>query len=242
MKKLRQWFLHHWFGGVFAILGSIWLATTVAYALGAKSITFGNRYGTDATIEFGREHDRPVLGLADGVGLELDAEGPALHGTIVKLEAGLPVLCWICGDQDTAGGVGRVDYRQGDWFFRVPRDESLNRALQEERSEWRDFVLTIAYNRATGERVKVDAQASFAEQEQVLAQRGLVVGKAAQLRPESLSDLPAVSMQREGCVIVQAAFVASFLLWLVLGGLAALVVWAVRRRRPPAGTASGAGK
>jgi hypothetical protein len=237
MQKLRRWFLHHWFGAVFVLLGGIWLATTVAYALGAKGISFANRYGPPATIDFGRKYDFPVVGLADGVGLELDAGGPALHGSIVKLETGLPVLCRICGYHDTAGGVGLVDYRQGDWFFRAPRDESRSREAHEGRPESRDFILTIAYNRTTGERVRVDADATFAEQEQLLAQRGLVVGEGARLTPAALGDLPTVSMQREGCVIVQLAFVAVAVLWLVLGGLAALLIWAIRRRRPPAAAA-----
>lgn len=76
----------------------------------------------------------------------------------------------------------------------------------------------------------VDADATLVEQEKVLAARGLAVDEAARLRPDAITDLRAVSMQREGCVIVQAAFVLAALLWLVVGGPIALVVRARRRR------------
>jgi len=231
MQALRRLFLQHWFGGVFVLLGAIWLVTTIAWLFGAQSISFGNRYGPRPTIDFMREHDRTVVGLGEGVGLELDEAGPVLHGSIVKLESGLPVLCWICGYHDTAGGIGMVDYRRGDWFYREPRDESGSYEARQGRAESRDFILTLAYNRATGERVRVDVDATFDEQQQALAQRGLAVDEASRLALATIGDLPTVSMMREGCAIVQAAFVAAALLWLVCGGTAALIGWAIRRRR-----------
>ena len=100
-----------------------------------------------------REYDHPVVELRDGVGLELDANGSQLTGTIVKLEPAPIGLCWLCGRNDTAGGIARVAYRQGDWLFRAPEDPSSNdEVLRGASPESRDYILTLAYNRATGER------------------------------------------------------------------------------------------
>ena len=231
MSTLRRWFLKHWFFGVFAIIGGIWLATTMAYLLGAKSITFGNRYGSDATIDFGREHDYPVVRLGKDVGLELNRSVPSLHGSIVNLKPGLPVLCWVCGATDKHGGVAMVDYRQGDWFYRAPFDNSKNGEAHTGRPASREFILTIAYNRVTRERVMVGADASLPEQEQALTSRGLGLTDASKLSAATLKDLPDVSMMREGCLVVQLAFVAVALLWLVVGGLIALLTRLVRGRK-----------
>src|SRR5262245_41324711 len=106
MEALRRWFLAHWFPGVFAIIGGLWVVTLVAYAAGADGITFASRYtGDDARIDFMREHERPYMGLADGVALGLDTGGPRVRGTIVRLEPGLPGIRWVCGESDSAGGI-----------------------------------------------------------------------------------------------------------------------------------------
>jgi hypothetical protein len=230
MQKLRAWFLRNWFAGIYVILGGVWLATTIAYLTGAKSITFGNRYGQKPTIDFMREHERTVVGLADGLGLELAAGGPKLHGSVVKLRAGLPIVCWVCGDFDEDGGIGQVDFRQGDWFFRAPTDLSKNSQLKNGREEWVAAMRTIAWNRATAERVQVGIQDSLGAQEAELEKRGLVRSPATALSAETIADLETVSMQREGCVIYNAAFVAAALLWLVIGGPIWLVVWLRRRK------------
>lgn len=233
MNAFRRWFLGHWFGGVFAIIAGIWIVTLIAYAAGAEGISFRNRYtGQPATIDFMRKHDHPMVGLAEGVGLELHAAGEELHGTVVKIEPAWPVVGWVCGEQGKAGGLARVDYRQGDWVYRAPRDESNNHeAVHGRREESRNYILTLAYDRATGERVIVPADASLDAQAKLLEARGLVVADASRITLESLVDLPVVSVQREGCIIFNAAFVAVSLLWLVLGGLAALIVRVVRARR-----------
>jgi hypothetical protein len=233
MNALRRWFLGHWFLGVFAIIGGIWVLTLVAYAAGAEGISFRNRYtGQPATIDFMREHERPYVGLADGVGLGLDTGGPQLRATIVKLEPGLPGLRWVCGSNDTAGGIAMVTHRQGDWLYRAPSDESKNdEAVNGRRPESRAYILTLAYNRATGERVVVEPDTPVAAQAELLAARGLEVSDATRMTLESLTDLPVVSMQREGCVIFNAAFIAVTLLWLVIGGLALLLVRVIRARR-----------
>lgn len=124
-----------------------------------------------------------------------------------------------------------VDYRRGDWFYRAPVDRSNDREAREGRPESRAFINTIAYNRATGERVVVEASAGVAAQERALSNRGLPADDVSRLSLESLGDLGTVSMMREGCVIVQAAFLAAAALWLVLGGLAVLLVHLVRRAR-----------
>jgi hypothetical protein len=99
------------------------------------------------------------------------------------------------------------------------------------RPESRAFILTLAYDRTTGERVVVEANTTLAAQERLLGARGLVVSEATRITPESLVDLSVVSVQREGCVIFNAAFVAASLLWLVFGGLTLLLVRAIASRR-----------
>lgn len=233
MRSVRRSFLEHWFLGVVAIILGVWLLTLVAYDLGVDGISFRNRYtGQYATIDFMREHDRPFVGLADGVGLELDAGGPQLRATVVALEPGLPGFSLICGSHGTADGIAMVTHRQGDWLYRAPSDESKNHeAVNGRRPESRAFILTLAYDRKTGERVVVEPNTPLAAQEALLAERGLVVSDATRIGLESLTDLPVISMQREGCVIFNAAFVAVTILWLVIGGLALLLVRVVRARR-----------
>jgi hypothetical protein len=229
---MRRWFIGHWFWGVVIIIAGVWLATNVAYALGARSITFSNRYGADATIEFMREHERTVVSLGPGVGLQLEAGGAQLHGMIVRLTPGLPVVCWICGRFDTNGSLGQVDFRAGDWLYRAPDDHHLVQ-LDGLRAETRDAFCTVAYNRTTGERVMLPAQAGVQEQEAALRAHGLVPGEAARLSPAAIGDLAVVSMMSEGCVIFELAFVATTLLWFVFGGLTWVVVRTVRRARAP---------
>jgi len=233
MNALRRWFLGHWFLGVFAIIGGVWVLTLVAYAIGAEGISFDNRYtGQPATIDFMREHDRLYVQLADDVGLGLDTGGPELRATIVKLEPALPVLGSVCGAQTTEGGIGIVTHRQGDWFFRAPSDESKNHeAVHGRRPESRAYILTLAYDRSTGERVMVEPDTPLAAQAALLAERGLASSDASRMTLESLTDLPVASVQREGCVIFNLAFVATLLLWLALGGLALLLVRMVQAAR-----------
>jgi hypothetical protein len=238
MTELRRRFLDHWFLGVFVIIGGLWVVTLIAYASGAEGISVRNRYtGQPATIDFMREHERPLVSLGDGVALELDANGPQLRATVVKVEPGLPGLGWVCGELDTAGGLAMVTHRQGDWFFRAPSDESNNHeAVHGRRPESRAFILTLAYDRKTGERVIVEPDTPLPAQAELLAARGLAVSEDARLTFPALTDLPVVSMQREGCVIFNVAFVLVTLLWLVLGGLSLLIVHTLRSRRRGAGT------
>jgi hypothetical protein len=141
------------------------------------------------------------------------------------------VLCVFCGWNLKAGGIAMVEYRRGDWFYSAPHDESqfLEAHVGSERS--RTFILTRAYNRATRERVVVGADSSLAEQELALSQRGLTVDPQWRLQTATIRDLPSVSMMREGCVITQLAFVGAAIVWLVFGGIAALIAIAIRRRR-----------
>lgn len=227
LAALAPRFRRRWFSGVFVIILGVWVATGLAYAFGARGITFSNPYGEDATIDFMRQYDHEVLGLGEDLGLELHNSG----GSIVRLEDGLPVLCWICGDRDQAGMLGLVQFRAGDWFYRAPDEHRLVKDLGALRAETREAMLTLAYNRATGERVMVGERADAAEQAALLAARGLSLAAEARLGPSTLGDLARVSMQREGCVIVNLAFVAAMLLWLVVGGLAWSLVRVLRGRR-----------
>ena len=236
-NAVRRWFLQHWFGGMFVIIGAVWVITSVAYYFGAQSITFPNRYGTRPTIDFMREHDQPVVALREGVGLELHTGGSHLSGSIVLLTDGLPVLCWICGTYDTHGGISQVAFRTGDWFYRAPDDHRLV-DLRSLPAAVRDAFRTVAYNRATGERVMLRDDAGTDEQAAALASRGLAMTEANRLRLETIADLPPVSMMREGCVIFQLAFAAVVALWFVVGGLAWILVRLFRRLRVKRGPAS----
>jgi hypothetical protein len=98
MTTMRRWFLAHWFAAVFLLVGLLWLFTLTAYYFGFSGVGVKNRFtGQEAVIDFMREYDHPVVELADGVGLELDNNGPTLDGTVVRLTAAPPVLCWVCG-------------------------------------------------------------------------------------------------------------------------------------------------
>ncbi len=225
-----QAFRRHWILGVFLILAVVWAITLGAYYFGADRVSFHNKFtGQDATIDFMRKYDRPVVELAENVGLELDKDAPALRGEIVKLESAPIGLCWVCGRNDLAGGIAMVEYRSGDWLYRAPFDDTSNGEALHGRPESRDYILTVAYNRATGERVI--AGPDMPSQAAALAAHGLAVADRAHLSPATIVDLSPVSMMREGCMIFNLAFVAAAILWLVLGGSAALIVSWLRRRR-----------
>lgn len=229
MQWLRRWFMRHWFVGVYAIIGGFWLVTTVAWLVGAERITVGTRYGPPATIDFMRRHDRPALSLSDDVALSLYAKAATLSGSLIRVKPGPPVLCWLCGFSVDDGGIApNVAYRNGDWFFRAPVDNRRSKEAHEGRQESREFILTIAYNRATHDRVMVSADATLEEQSAELASRGLEATEAQQLTPATVGDLPTLSMTSEGCMIYNLAFIAAALLWLLVGGLPAL--WVARRR------------
>ena len=191
LLAVRDWFRKRWFLGVFASITLLWGITYGAYVVGAGGITVRNELGgQQATIDFMREYDHPVVELRDGVGLELDANGSQLTGTIVKLEPAPIGLCWLCGRNDTAGGIARVAYRQGDWLFRAPEDPSSNdEVLRGASPESRDYILTLAYNRATGERVISEPSASVAAQTRLLAARGLAVAASTRLASTAIEDL-----------------------------------------------------
>ncbi|MBK9036500.1 MAG: hypothetical protein IPL61_35510 [Myxococcales bacterium] len=241
--RLRRRFLHHWFVGVFAIIGGLWLVTTLAYALGAGGISFGNRYtGQRARIDFQRGHDVPVLALGHDAGLVLHG-GPTPRGTVVKLRPGLPlVFCWACGRDEAAGAIADVEFRQGTWWYRAPVDVAAELAALPRAggsARWRaartEIILTVAYDQATGARRQVAPTATVEDQARALAELGLRTDAAARLSEDGLADLPRASMQREGCVIVHLAFVAVVLLWLVVGGVALALVALVRRLRRRSG-------
>jgi hypothetical protein len=241
MHRLRTWFLAHWFAGVFAIIGVLWVVTLVAYFSGARGISFGNRYtGRRATIDFQRQHDKNVLGLRDDAGLEVRETALGMRGTVVALKPGIPVVGAICGAHQLSGGIAVVEFRKGDWFYRRPVDphqiivgSSGHREEQHgaKRTPFQTFMMTVAYNRATGERVVVDADEGKDAQEKALSKRGLEFSNATRLDADLLKDLSRTSMSSEGCMVFNAAFMAAGLLWLLVGGLAVAVVAALKRRR-----------
>lgn len=216
---MRRWLVAHWFGAVALLIGGLWIATLIAYAVGAEGISVGSRRtGQRATLDFMRRHDQPVLGLRPGVGLSLyaGARADVVGGTVVRLRPAPPVLCWVCGDQQLAGGLAIVSHRAGDWLYRAPTDRPPTHAP------------ALAYHRGTGELLPGGAGA--AAEAAVLAGRGLIVSEATRLRRDGVADLTTVSMLREGCVIFNAAYVLLLLLWLVVGGGALLIGRLVRRR------------
>jgi len=64
-----------------------------------------------------------------------------------------------------------------------------------------------------------------------IAARGLVADDAQRLTPSKIGDWREVSMLREGCAIVQAAFLIFIAFWLFGWGIGALVLAARRRRK-----------
>lgn len=232
MHALRRWLFEHWLLGALAILGGLWLLTALAYVSGLVGFTVVERHGRErVAIDFMRRHERPYVGLTEGVGLELDAGGTSLRGTIVRLEPSASVLAFVCGRNVPEGELGIVTHRQGDWFFRAPSDESSHGEAVSLGPEARASLLTLAYDRGTGERVVVEPDTPVAAQHALLAARGLAVSDATRLDVKSLADLSEVSVLREGCVIFNGAFAALAALWLALGGLVLLLGWIVDRRR-----------
>lgn len=170
------------------------------------------------------------------MGLELYEAGPTLHATVVRLEDAPFFLCWVCGAKQLHGGVAIVDYRQGDWFFRAAQDLTQNsEATHGRRRESREYILTVAYNRATGERLI--GEPDVASQTRLLAEKGLAPTDASRIAAAALADLAPASMMREGCMVFNLAFVAVTGLWFLIGGPIALIARHRRRRRASAASA-----
>lgn len=236
---LRRWLLAHWFTFILALVVALWVITATAYYLGFSGLRFRNRFtGQDAVIDFMRKYDRPVVELGPDVGLELDQRGTGLHAAIVRLEDAPFFLCWVCGRKQLHGGIAMVDYRQGDWLYRAPEDLSTNsEATRGRRRESREYIRTVAYNRATGERLI--GEIDVASQARLLAEKGLAPTDATRLSPAALADLAPASMMREGCMVFNLAYIAVLLLWLVIAGPLALLARRRRRRSAiPATTTS----
>lgn len=230
---VTRWYRRHWFGGTFLIILGLWALTLAFYVFGAEGISFDVGATQNATIDFNREYDHDVLDLGEGRGLELHEPPPGfpLTGSLIELKDGLPVICWVCGDKRMAGGLLTVEHRSGDWYFRKP-DKDRKVDLSTLNAKTRDRFLTVAFNAKTGERVMVGENDSAEKQAEALASHGLDASSAPPLAPEALADLRLASMQREGCVVFNFAFIAVLLLWFVLGGTLALALKLRSHRRP----------
>ena len=230
VKRLLHWIMAHWYRWIALLLLLMWVGVLVAYRLGAQGISVRSRSGQQVDLDFGREHDRPWVGVGPGVGMELNIYGDALHGTVAKLKPGLPLLCWVCGDNVPAGSLAMVTHRQGDWYFKAPADYSKNsEAVHGRRLVSREYILTLAYNVTTRERVIVAATSTVQAQQAELSQRGLSASEPNLLQVDSAWQ--ALSMQREGCVVFNAAFVALYLLLVLIAVPIELLRSRARRRR-----------
>lgn len=211
VKQVLKWLWARWYLAIALLLLVLWLGVLVAYRLGAEGISVRSRSGQTVNLDFGRQHDHTWVAVGPGVGLELDAYNKQLHGTIARVKPGIPGLCWVCGDNVPAGGLAMVKYRQGDWYFKAPQDYRNNsEATRGRRPASRAYILTIAYNVATNERVIVAADATVEAQATELRNRGLTASVANLLTLDPAWHV--LSMQREGCVIFNAAFVVLALL------------------------------
>ena len=224
-------FRKHWFLGILVILLAVWGALGLAYLLGAEGVTVRARGGQSATLDFMRDQEEPVvLGLTDSVGLELAGDGSEsglISGRIIGLES-VPVPLCVCGDNWSSMGYGEVDYRQGDWLFRAPKEPMSRKSLDSGSESWRKAMLTLAYNPTTQERVLQEPDDTLERQRSLLAEHGLNPSEDQRLALARLGDLKTVSMRSERCMIYFGAFVLSVSLWLLIGGPIALVQ---RRRR-----------
>jgi len=171
--------------------------------------------------------------LGGGAGDEVAAQ---FASAVAELDALVDEQCAALGFDRASAIFG--GFSQGGGLalalglYRAPDDHHLVQ-LDGLRAETRDAFCTVAYNRATGERVMLPPQAGVAEQEAALRAHGLAPNDAARLSPGAIGDLATVSMMSEGCVIFELAFVATTLLWFVCGGLGWVVVRTVRRARAP---------
>ena len=228
---MKNFLRKYWF---FVILGAIialWLFTSGAYARGASGISVRAKYGAKASIDFMRDTESVVLKLDDGVGLSIDAYG----STIVTLEKGPLALRLCCGQNNVSGSLSKVEYRQGDWYFRDAEDNSdfKKRWGGEPPKKKVDELRTLAYNAKTGERLMLALEATEDEQRKALEEKGLTPSEEQKIPNETLGDLEQASMIQEGCVIFQVAFLLVTVLYLVIAG----PIWLVLRRRRHAKTA-----
>lgn len=215
LKQVLHWLVARWYRLIALLLALMWVGVLVAYRLGAQGVSVRSQSGQTVNLDFGREHDQPWVGVGPSVGMELNVYNQRLHGSIAKMKAGLPLLCWVCGDNVPAGGLAMVTHRQGDWYFKAPADYSKNsEAVRGRRQASRDYILTIAFNVVTHERVIVAATSTLAAQTAELGRRGLTASDPNLLALDTTWQ--GLSMQREGCVVFNAAFVIAGLLLLMI--------------------------
>ncbi len=230
LKQLLHWLVARWYRWIALLLLLLWIAVLVAYRLGAQGFSVSSRSGQTVNLDFGREHDRQWVRVGPGEGMELNVYGAALHGSVAKLKPGLPVLCWVCGDNVAADPLVSATHRQGDWYFKAPEDFSKNsEATHGLRQVSRDYILTLAYNVATRERVIVAATSTPQAQQAELAARGLSASVANLLKVDA--TWRGLSMQREGCVVFNVAFIALALLLVMIAVPVELLRSRFRRRR-----------
>lgn len=230
-------FRRHWFIGLLLLLLGVWAVFGLAYLSGADGVTVRARGGQSVTLDFMRDQENPVvLGLAESVGLELETDGSTgappgeLSGVLIELEP-VPLFMCACGAKWTPTSIAIVDYRQGDWFFRAPKDLGSRGSFESGSESWRTAKLTLAYNAITGERVLQDFEDTLERQQSLLTEHGFVPSDELRLDVERLTDLKLVSMQSERCMIYFGAFLASLLLWLLIGGPIALIQRRNRRAK-----------
>lgn len=221
----------HWFAGIWAILLLVWAGLGLAWLVGAEGVTVTSESGQSATLDFMRDQvDLPVLGLADGVGLEIEARAEApgqLRASLLVLEPEPRVLC-LCGDFWSPTSLGQVTHRQGDWYFQEPVDFSRFGSIESGSETWQTAIRTLAYNPSTDARLLADVDEPADQQLAKLTTAGLVPGPDTALTLDRLGDLTTVRLRSERCFIYFGAFLASNLLWLLVGGPLA---WVDRRRR-----------
>jgi hypothetical protein len=224
-RILRQ----YWFFVFLGVIVTLWIFTAVAYATGAAGVKVETRT-SEATIDFMRDTEFPVLKLKDDLGVELTTFNVEISGgTIVKLRKASFPLCLICGEMETAGRLGSVTYRKGDWYFRAPdaTADFVKRFGQTPPREKVEEIGTVAFNAKSGERIVLPLEATENEQLAALTDKGLTPDHSFKLSPETIGDVQFASMLGEGCVIFNVAFVFVALLYLLVAG----PIWLIRRRR-----------
>ncbi|MHB8872953.1 MAG: hypothetical protein ACYC8T_04635 [Myxococcaceae bacterium] len=210
---------------IFLIPFGLWLVVTLAWFLGAGGVSFRTQYGGDANIDFNRKYDRQVRQVAPSVGYVVESGG---NGPLVRLESGPPPFCWLCGANTRDGGLLQsASHRDGAWIYQAPAPDPNFTGWTNQKGI--ELALVLAYQTVTGEKLAAPRGSSVEAKRALLEAKGLVADEAHRLTPEALSAWQPVSMMREGCVIVQAAFLIFIALW-SLGWGAGLLVVRVRGR------------
>jgi hypothetical protein len=216
-----------WYRAVLVMLGGVCGALALYYSLGASGVRVSG-----AKVSFDRDKDRQLFKIDESRAFLYSSGG---YLSVVKYGPGVFPFRLVCGKCETQGGLlNLAKYMKGDWVysdhFDLPRGAKIR---------------TGALNLKSGEAVEVQAPPEAktgytydALKIPFLVQHGLTFEEQHKLTVDQVAHTyPPLSTLKESCLVLFAAILLVFGIWIAVG-LVLLISWPVRRRSSAKASAS----